>query len=176
MSDAPTTAHASATSGRFGHRLGRSLALTAAVILFLLVLLTCADVFGRYVLNAPIPGTAELVEQMMGALIFLALPLVTLRDFHITIDLLDPVTPRRFVAVRDIAINLISAAFLGAIALRMWTYAGSKIRYGDITQYLHIPLYPIAYLLCALLALTTALLVLIAAQSIARLLSGTFRS
>lgn len=173
MSDASRTA--GGTSDRLGHGLGRSLGFVAAVILFLLVLLTCADVFGRYVLNAPIPGAVELVGQMMGALIFLALPLVTLRDFHVTIDLLDPVTPRRFVPVRDIAINLISAAFLGAIAFRMWAYAASKIRYGDVTEYLRIPLYPIAYLVCALTALTAALLVILAIRRIVHSISGASR-
>lgn len=175
MSDTPTTADSSETGDRFGQVLGRSLGLAAAAILFLLVVLTCADVFGRYALNAPIPGAAELVEQMMGALIFLALPAVTLRDTHITIDLFDPVTPRALVPVRDTVISLISAVFLGAVSFRMWSYAGSKIRYGDITEYLHIPLYPIAYLVCALTALTTALLVVVVVRRIARSLAAFVR-
>ena len=175
MSDAPLATNGDPrTSDRYGQGLGRSLGLVAGVILLLLVLLTCADVFGRYVLNAPIPGAAELVEQMMGALIFLALPAVTLRQSHITIDLFDEVTPRALVPARDVAIGLISALFLGAVAFRMWAYAGSKIQYGDITQYLCIPLYPIAYLVCLLTALTTALLVVSAVRRVARALLGAF--
>lgn len=162
MSETPLTAEEGQPGDRLTALLNRSFGVLAAVVIFVLVLLTCADVFGRYVLNSPIPGTSEMVEQLMGLLIFLALPAVTLRRSHITIDLLDSVTPKAVVRIRDTVIHLICAAFLGAAAYRLWGVAATKIQYGDITEFLHIPLYPIAYLMCAMTATTCVLLVLIA--------------
>ena len=55
--------------------------------------LTCVDVIGRYFFVAPIFGAFELTEMMLAALIFAGLPLVTLRNEHVTVDVLDPITP-----------------------------------------------------------------------------------
>ena len=65
----------------------------AAVLLFCLMALTCADVIGRYFLGTPIYGAFEMTEMLLAALIFAGLPLVTLRNDHVTVDLLDPVMP-----------------------------------------------------------------------------------
>jgi len=162
VSKPPLTADKGQLDNRLTVFLNRSFGALAAVVLVVLVILTCSDVFGRYVLNAPIPGTSEMVEQLMGLLIFLALPAVTLRRSHITIDLLDSITPRAAIRLRDTVIHLICAAFLGAAAYRLWGVAATKVAYGDITQFLHIPLYPIAYLMLAMTSITCVLLVLVA--------------
>ena len=172
MNDTPATAEQALLSDRFGATLSRSLGLLSAVSIFFLMLLTCVDVFGRYVLNSPVPGAAEMVEQLMGVLIFTALPAVTLRRSHITIDLLDPVTPKAVAPFRDALIHLACAGFLGAVAWRLWFHAGSKIAYGDVTEYLNIPLYPIAYLMSALTAVTCALLVAAVAWELKRFHNG----
>ena len=48
----------------------------AAAILLAMLLLTCADVIGRYLLNAPINGKTELTRFMMAGLIACALPVI----------------------------------------------------------------------------------------------------
>ncbi|RCV85674.1 TRAP transporter small permease subunit, partial [Vreelandella rituensis] len=42
----------------------------AGATLFALMLLTTADVVGRYFFNAPILGTVELTQQMLAAVVF----------------------------------------------------------------------------------------------------------
>ena len=58
------------------------------------------------------------------------------------------------------------------MAWRLWFHAGSKIAYGDVTEYLNIPLYPIAYLMSALTAVTCALLVAAVAWELKRFHNG----
>ena len=55
-----------------------------AAALFLMMAITVLDVIGRYLINRPFPGSAELIQYMMVAFIFLALPVVTLRNEHIS--------------------------------------------------------------------------------------------
>ena len=65
----------------------------AAVALFLMMLLTFADVVGRKLLNASITGNVELTELCMLGTIFIAMPLVSLAGEHVIFDLLDPMLP-----------------------------------------------------------------------------------
>ena len=49
----------------------RALLLAAAVIIFLLGFLVCADVIGRTVFNAPVKGTPEMVSMSIVIICFL---------------------------------------------------------------------------------------------------------
>jgi TRAP-type transport system small permease protein len=122
-----------------------SFGLASAAVLAVLVVLTFADVGGRYLLNKPIYGAYELIEILMGALIFTALPVVTFDDRHITIDLLDSVTPRWVVPWRDFLINALSAIALTIIAWQLYVLGADKASYNDVTSFLRIPQAPVMY-------------------------------
>lgn len=139
---------------RFSHILDRSLGAIAAFVLAALMVLTFCDVVGRYFLNSPILGAFELIQLLMGVLIFTALPVVTVRDLHVTMDLLDAVVPLRIARLRDAFVDMISAVALAAISWRLWELAESKAAYGDMTAFLNIPLYPIAYGMSVLTGVT----------------------
>ena len=136
----------------FGKVLHRSLGMASALVLAGLALLTFVDVVGRYLFNQPVRGAYEVVEMLMGVLIFTALPAVTHSDRHITIDLLDRATPRRLVPLRDMAVNLISAIALGIIAWRLWLLGDVKAEYNDLTAFLRIPQAPVVYAMSVLAA------------------------
>jgi len=57
------------------HRLTDTVSLffanIAAMVLLVLVAITCVDVIGRYFFNSPLVGAVELVEICMGAITFL---------------------------------------------------------------------------------------------------------
>ena len=67
----------------------RVLGFVAAAVLFAMMTLTFVDVFGRKFFTKPIYGAYEITEFLMGMLIFSALPLVTARQGHVTIDVFD---------------------------------------------------------------------------------------
>ncbi len=71
----------------------RRSACSRPLVLFAMMVLTCVDVVGRYFLSRPIFGAFEITEMLLAALIFAGLPLVTLRNEHVTVDVLDPITP-----------------------------------------------------------------------------------
>lgn len=174
MDKAPTP-DARSAEGRFGKALGLILGGLAAVILFILMMLTTVDVIGRYVFNSPLPGGFEVTELMMAALVFAALPAVTRREDHIVIDLLDFIVPRPLVIPRQIIVNLICAAVVGLWGWRTWLFGERLGGYGDVTEYLGLPLAPICYFIGALSFLTALIFLHIAwryATGKARLKTG----
>ncbi|MEQ9642902.1 MAG: TRAP transporter small permease [Alphaproteobacteria bacterium] len=136
------------------------LEVASAVVLLALMALTCIDVAGRELANAPLNGATELTRLALAALVFCALPVASWRDQHIVVDLLDNVFPRALVGWRQLVVNLIAAAALTAVAVRAWKFAGRSVEYGDVTEYLHLPVAPIVYLIASLSALTALLMAL----------------
>ena len=61
-----------------------------------LSILAAEDVVGRDVFGAPLPGGYELSGLLLFTLFFLGLPLVSVRDEHIRVSLLDRVLTDRF--------------------------------------------------------------------------------
>ncbi len=140
----------------------------AGVILFVIMMVTIVDVVGRDLFNAPLPGAFETTQLLMAALIYAGLPSVSRQESHITVDLLDPVTPAVLMRGRQILVNLIVCGCLGVIAWRLWVLA-EKIRdYGDVTEYLRIPRAPMIYFMCALAAIAAV----VALANIFRYLRG----
>lgn len=115
----------------------------AALILLLLVALTCIDVVGRYFFNSPLVGAVELVEICMGAITFFSFPLMFMRNDHITVDLI-PHFNRGYLgwltSLLFMAVTVYVAYKLGD---RVFDYAVRALEDGDVTEYLLIPRYPI---------------------------------
>jgi len=130
--------------------LGTIPATFAGALLAVMTVVTVVDVFGRYVLNRPLPGAAELIEIMMALLVYIALPVVSQRNAHVSVGLISDALPPRATAVVDVLVRLVCAAILGVIAWRLWVYAGRLSR--DVTEYLRIPQSPIVYALSILMA------------------------
>ena len=136
---------AGAASTRAGRWLARVLLGIAAVILFAMLLLTCADVIGRYLLNAPINGKTELTRFMMAGLIACALPVIGVTGGHISVDLLDRFFSPRAAAWRDLATDGLAAIALGVLGYWLIFRADRLLSRGYVSDFLHLPLYPIAY-------------------------------
>jgi len=115
----------------------------AAMILLLLVVLTCVDVIGRYFFNSPLVGAVELVELCMGAITFFSFPLMFARHDHIIVDLI-PQFKRGYLgwitSLLFLAVTFFVAIKLGS---RVYDYAVRAFEDGDITEYLGIPRYPV---------------------------------
>src|SRR5207237_4001843 len=67
----------------------RLLQWLAAATLFALMAVVSVDVVGRYLFNRPLPAGYELVQVLMGLMVFTALPLISRQNDQITIGLLD---------------------------------------------------------------------------------------
>jgi len=133
----------------------------AAAVMFGLMALTCVDVVGRYFLNRPVPGGFELTEILLAALIFAGLPLVSLRDEHVTVDLFDPVTPDWLFRIQHVVACGLGFVCSGYLAWRLWLRAEHMDRVGETTAVLKIKLAWLTYSMSLLMAFAAiALLVL----------------
>ncbi len=108
----------------------------AAIMLFLMMVLTFVDVIGRSALSAPIPGAAELTAILLAAVVFLALPATGILDRHISVDLIDGVLSDRVKRLRDAVINIGFAIALYWPIQAAWTNATRTLGYGEVTLYL----------------------------------------
>lgn len=126
----------------------------AALALFAIMALTLVDVSGRKLASASVPGSLELTELLMVAVIFAALPLVSLHQGHIVFDSLDARLPRWLRRAQQVIVELASAALVAGLAWLMGLKAGQMQEAGDVTAQLHIAQGPFVYAMSALLGLT----------------------
>jgi len=150
--------------GRWEKPFEMLLGSATALILACIMLLTCADVAGRYVFSEPVPGALEVTELMMGALIFASLPLVTLRNQQVTIDLFANCIPRFVRPALHALIQLVSALCMAVIAWRLWVKGGQMIEQGDTTAVLQLEVWPLVYFMSVLAAFTALILFLMIRQ------------
>ena len=126
----------------------------AAIILFVMMTLTCADVIGRYFLNSPVAGAFEVTEMLLACLIFTGLPLVTLRQEHITVDVLDGVTPDAVLRIQHVIASLIASVATGYLSWRLSLRAANMLASGETTAQLKLPLGYLTWGMSILMALT----------------------
>lgn len=145
----------------------------AAAVMFSMMALTCADVFGRYFLNRPIWGAFEITEMLLAWLIFAGLPLVTLRGDHVMVDLFDPVTPAWLLRMQHVLACAIGMACTGYLAWRLWLRADNLYAAGETTAQLKIRLAWLCYAMSVLMAFTSAALAVLASRPPRRHHTGT---
>lgn len=115
----------------------------AAVILLLLVALTCVDVVGRYFFSSPVVGAVELVRICMAGIIFFSFPIMFLRNDHIIVDLIPFFRQGWLAWITTILILLITIYVAYRVGDRVFDYAIRAMEDEDTTEYLLIPRWPI---------------------------------
>lgn len=137
------------------HHLTELPMLMAAATLFVLMVLTFADVILRSVFSAPIEAATELTRIAIAVVVFSALPIVSGRADHIVVDLLDPLFRRAGVKrVLDGLITLICGVLLVWPAMRSFDLAERAKSYGDLTEYLSIPVFYLTWFIAFMTLLT----------------------
>lgn len=120
-------------------------AALAAAALFALMAMTFVDVIARSALDAPLPATPELTRILMAVVVFAAMPAVSARGRHISVDLLDPFLSGRAARLRDFVINVGCGVMLWWPAERVMVLAERARSYGDVTEYLALPTHYVAW-------------------------------
>jgi TRAP-type C4-dicarboxylate transport system permease small subunit len=134
------------------------LGYAVAATLFVMMLVTCADVAGRYLFNHPIPGAFELTEMLLAGMIFTALPLVTVRGEHVTVDLFDGITPDWLLRVQHVIACLIGVVCTGFLAYRLGVRAENMVASGQTTAQLHFTIGWLTWGMAIMMGLTSAAL------------------
>ncbi|TXH68632.1 MAG: TRAP transporter small permease [Thiothrix sp.] len=119
--------------------LALTLNLIAGSALLAMMVITCIDVIGRYLFNKPLVGGVELIEVLLGVMIFMALPVISWRNEQVVVDILDPFVPPQVNFIRNILFNLVTAIALIVIGSRIWSLGARASSHGEVTEYLHLP-------------------------------------
>ncbi len=123
----------------------RGLAVVAGFAIIAMMLLTCADVFLRYFVNAPIEGTFDVTQMLMVIIVFFALGYCGWTGGHVVVDLLREVFSRRLLVLLSVVVNAIGAAVMLAIAWQAALTAIDFIRTGETPMTVLIPKYPFIF-------------------------------
>ena len=128
-------------------------------MLALMMFLTFADVFLRYVFNRPIPGAAELIEFMMGIVVTFSVAYTAHQKAHIGVDLfIERFSDRTRMLIGCITSFLTLVVFI----LMCWqTFLLILEEYHSkiVSAVLYIPVYPfVATVTVGLLVLCIVLL------------------
>ena len=144
----------------------RILTLMSALPLGLIVLLTFADVFARYLFSSPIRGSVEIIQFAMALVIFTALPLVTRKREHVTVSLVDGVLRGGAKRAQQVLCDAISVFALAVLAWRLWLQGGDDLAADTRTIVLGLPQAPLTYAMCAFAALSTAYMLMLLFQQV----------
>ncbi len=137
----------------------RVLAYTAALVMFIMMIVTLVDVVGRDLFSAPLPGGFEITELLLASLIFLGLPMVTAESAHVDVDLLDSTVPEFLKPLQNIVIGLVNVIAFGVMSWMLWKLALRTYQYEDTTAVLEIPFAGLVFLMAICCTLSTIALV-----------------
>lgn len=144
-----------------GRVLGRiPIALSCSALFFLMTLTFC-DVLMRSMLNAPIEAATELARMSVAIVVFSALPVLSARGGHISVDLLDGIIARvHLTRLRDAVMALACGGMLYWPAQRVGVLAERARSYGDLTEYLNLPVFYMGWFIAGMTWVTAGVLIL----------------
>ncbi len=131
------------------------LAVFGAIALFGMMLLTLADVVGRYVFNSPVLGAFEITEFLVLILIFSFLAYTQAQKTHVSVDLIFNCLPRKARTVVDIFNHAVCFLFMILITWMSALNALDLKEVGENSPNLTIPDYPFAFFLVLGCAVTS---------------------
>jgi TRAP-type C4-dicarboxylate transport system permease small subunit len=114
--------------------------IIAALFLAVMLVLTVADVTLRAAVNLPIRGVYDLVELLLAAMFFVALPCVFLRDENIVVNSIDDLAPRLVPILKRFA-ELLAFVILVVLAWQGFLEARDSYEFRDVTADLGLPRY-----------------------------------
>jgi TRAP-type C4-dicarboxylate transport system permease small subunit len=125
----------------------------SSVVILVMMLLTFADVIGRYVFVKPIFGASEMISALLALAIFSGLGVTNARDEHIVVELFDHKFRRIFSPlIYEIIIQSFSVVVMAIIAFVLYENALEAFHINSRTVVLEMPTYYITGVV-ALLAL-----------------------
>jgi TRAP-type C4-dicarboxylate transport system permease small subunit len=118
-------------------------AYVAGAVLILLMLLTTADVAGRYFFDAPLIGVFDLTHFAVSIMTYLGLAYCAVRGAHVAIELLYDKLPPAARGVLDRITNLAGCILFGVIGWRTAVQAVDVREMGEASQMMALPYFPL---------------------------------
>jgi TRAP-type C4-dicarboxylate transport system permease small subunit len=140
---------------------------------FLMMAHVSADVTARTLFNHPLPGTTEIVSAYyMVAVAYLPWAYIASRDGHIAVELFTRLAPARFNAWLDIAVKILTIAYVSLFSWETALRALHQFRANEVWEAAggYIPVWPSRCLLPLAGGLMALYLVLRVAADLAKAL------
>jgi TRAP-type C4-dicarboxylate transport system permease small subunit len=116
--------------------------LMAAAAIFLLMVLGCAQIFLRTVLNSPISGYIDLVELSMASMAFLGAAYCQRLGAHIRMEILVGRLRGRWLWGAEIFGTAVAMFIIGTLIWYGWGHFLRSIQLGDTTIDAEFPVWP----------------------------------
>jgi TRAP-type C4-dicarboxylate transport system permease small subunit len=142
--------------GRFSDPLAHRMNQIAGLFLIAMMLLTGLDVFTRYFLNSPIPGSYEIIQYIMPMVVAFGMAQCALKKKHVQIDLITSLLPNRIQQFLKSIAYLIMFIMFALISWQSFLRATGMYASGQYTEVLYMPIFPFVYtvvLSCAALSI-----------------------
>jgi TRAP-type transport system small permease protein len=123
-------------------RLSKALYHVGAVFLFALMLLSSADMIGRFFFNLPIVGALEISQILVAAMVFLGWGQTQIQKGNITVELLYARFPPRMKTVATLVTTVLSAAVFGLMTWQALLAAKQYHDAGRVIFVINLPLGP----------------------------------
>lgn len=133
----------------------RLLGWLSALPVALILILTFADVLGRYMFSSPIRGSVELIEFAMALVIFTALPMVTRQREHVTVSLIDGFFKGTSQRIKTVLCDAVSVLALSLLTWRLALQGLEDLQSETATVVLGMPHAPLSFVLTALAGVST---------------------
>jgi len=134
--------------------------MIASAALVLMMVLSCADIFMRYIFNRPITGTYDVVGLSGAVLVSFALPYTMLKKGHVAVELLVQSLSRGKQLVVETFSHLLGISLFLVLVWQAILLSRDMKAAGEVTPTVHLPFYPIVYCMAlCFFALSLAILV-----------------
>ena len=118
-------------------------AFGAASIVVILMVMVVADIFGRKVLNNPVPMSYEVGAFMLVFIVFMGLAYSQRQKAHIRVEILTLRMPPRFRAVMDLFAFTLGIVIYGAIFYETFKWSYHSFAIGEyVAGLINIPKWP----------------------------------
>jgi len=121
----------------------------ACLVLFLMMLLTMADVCGRKALSKSVLGAVELSEFMLVITVLFALAHTEFKDGHVRVDLVMSQFGEKTRAGVDALTQFVCFVFSVIFTWAGFVYAEKMRAIGEVSQDLWLPKYPFIFVVVA---------------------------
>lgn len=133
-------------------RISKVMDVIGGVVLSLMMLITVTDVILRF-FGKPITGTYELVFLGGAVVIGCAIPQTSWQGGHVSVDFVLEYLPRMLKKIVMVITRLMGITFFFFLGWNLFIYGTTLYNKEEVSLTLHVPYYPVAYILgiCAFL-------------------------
>jgi len=119
--------------------------MIASAALVLMMVLSCADIFMRYLFSRPITGTYDIVGLSGAVLAAFSMPYTMLKKGHVAVELLVQSLSRGKQLVVETFSHLLGISLFLVLVRQAVLLSRDMKAAGEVTPTLLVPFYPIVY-------------------------------